>query len=290
MELRVGTSGYSYKEWKGDFYPEDIAPADMLAFYSTRLAAVEINNTFYRLPKQAVLESWCDQVPGAFRFAIKASRRITHMRRLKDTDSEMQFLIGNLQSMGTRLGAILFQLPPNLKVDLPRLEAFLELLPARAPAAFEFRHPSWFNDAVLEALRRRNCALVHVDGHEDDEETSPGAMVSTADWGYLRLRREDYDAAAVAAWRARIEAQPWREAYVFFKHETLGPRLAAAMAGATLGEQAGADAKSGPAPRTGAKRARPKDGKSAKPQRAGTTARAKALPAASRRKRAARKP
>jgi uncharacterized protein YecE (DUF72 family) len=226
VTIRAGTSGYSYKEWKGAFYPEDLAADAMLAHYGSRLPAVEINNTFYRLPKEKVLESWCAQVPDSFRFAIKASRRITHIRRLKGAESEMQFLLGNLQTMGARLGAILFQLPPNMKADLPRLEAFLELLPPRAPAAFEFRNLSWFADDVFDCLKRRGCALVHVDAHEGDVERTPAPLTTTADWGYLRLRREDYDEAAIAAWRERIAAQPWRESFAFFKHETLGPQFA----------------------------------------------------------------
>jgi uncharacterized protein YecE (DUF72 family) len=224
--IRAGTSGYSYKEWKGAFYPEDLPADAMLAHYAGRLPAVEINNTFYRLPKQKVLESWCAQVPETFRFAIKSSRRITHMRRLRGAESETAFLMDNLQVMGARLGAVLFQLPPHLKSDPPRLEAYLDLLPPRAPAAFEFRHPSWFEDAVFDLLRRRGAALVHVDAHEGDEERTPAPLTATADWGYLRLRREDYDDAAIAAWHGRIAAMPWREAFVFFKHETAGPRLA----------------------------------------------------------------
>jgi uncharacterized protein YecE (DUF72 family) len=231
MRLSVGTSGYSYKEWKGSFYPDDLPADGMLAWYATRLPAVEINNTFYRLPKEKVLESWCNEVPATFRFAIKASRRITHLRRLKGAESEMTFLLGNLQIMGDRLGTILFQLPPNLPIDLPRFEAFLELLPPRARAAFEFRHPTWFSDPVFERLKARNCALVHVDGHEGDDEASTGSIVATADWGYLRLRREDYNATAIARWRATVESQPWTEAFAFFKHESLGPRFAAMFLG-----------------------------------------------------------
>lgn len=229
MHIAAGTSGYSYKEWKGSFYPEDLAADAMLGWYASRLPTVEINNTFYRLPKEKVLESWCGQVPEPFRFAIKASRRITHLRRLKGAESEMEFLLGNLQIMGARLGSILFQLPPNLKADVPRLEAFLELLPPRAPAAFEFRNPTWFSDDVFECLRKRNAALVYVDAPDDDEEKSPGPLTRTADWGYLRMRQENYDDAALAAWRERLESSGWARAYVYFKHEVLGPELATRM-------------------------------------------------------------
>lgn len=248
MTIRAGTSGYSYREWKGAFYPEDLAADAMLGHYGSRLPTVEINNTFYRLPKEKVLESWCAQVPEDFRFAIKASRRITHIRRLKGAESEMQFLLGNLQIMGARLGAILFQLPPNLKADLPRLEAFMELLPPRAPVAFEFRHETWFGDDVLECLKRHNRALVHVDAHEGDEERTPAELAATANWGYLRLRREDYDDAAIAAWRERIEAQSWRECFAFFKHETLGPQFAERL-------NAGGAGAANPAPKRGRRRA-----------------------------------
>jgi uncharacterized protein YecE (DUF72 family) len=235
VTIRAGTSGYSYKEWKGTFYPEDLAADAMLAHYGSRLPAVEINNTFYRLPKEKVLESWCTQVPEDFRFAIKASRRITHIRRLKGAESEMQFLLGNLGIMGARLGAILFQLPPNLGADLPRLEAFMELLPPRAPAAFEFRNETWFSDDVFECLKRHNRALVHVDAEEGDEERTPAPLTATADWGYLRMRRQNYDDAAIAAWRERLESQPWRDCYVFFKHELLGPQLAERLHAAGAG-------------------------------------------------------
>jgi uncharacterized protein YecE (DUF72 family) len=229
MTIAAGTSGYSYKEWKGSFYPEDLPADAMLGWYAGRLPTVEINNTFYRLPKEKVLESWCAEVPPAFRFAIKASRRITHLRRLKGAESEMEFLLGNLKTMGERLGAILFQLPPNLKADVPRLEAFLDLLPPKAPAAFEFRHASWFDDAVFACLKQRNAALVHVDAMDEDEEKSPGPMTSTADWGYMRLRQFDYDDAALAAWRERIASSGWTHAYVYFKHELRGTEFAVRM-------------------------------------------------------------
>ena len=146
MIIYAGTSGYSYKEWKGPFYPEKFPAADMLAYYAERLPAVEINNTFYRLPKESVLDGWAAQVPEQFRFSIKASRRITHFKRLKETDDETAYLLRALGTLGPLLGVILFQLPPNLKKDLPRLETFLDLLPPRAPTAFEFRHPSWFDE------------------------------------------------------------------------------------------------------------------------------------------------
>jgi uncharacterized protein YecE (DUF72 family) len=225
MECRVGTSGYSYKAWRGPFYPEKLPAKEMLRFYAGRLPAVEINNTFYRLPKPSVLESWSDQVPEGFRFSIKASRRITHLKRLKRTEDETGYLLRTTESLGERLGAILFQLPPNLPLDLPRLEAFLELLPEKARAAFEFRHPSWAEDKVYRCLRARDCALAIVDGADDPEP----ALIRTASWGYLRLRRPGYERADLATWMQRIRSQGWDEVFVFFKHEDkgAGPELAA---------------------------------------------------------------
>jgi uncharacterized protein YecE (DUF72 family) len=223
--LLAGTSGYSYAEWKGSFYPEKIKPADMLAYYAERLPAVEINNTFYRMPKKSVLESWARQVPDGFRFSIKASRRITHFKRLKDAGEELGFLLGNVEVLADRLGVLLFQLPPNLRCDLERLDAFLALLPGAVPAAFEFRHESWRNDAVYERLRARGIAVVAVDS-EDEERAD---VVAGASFGYLRLRRPDYDRAALAAWALEVARQGWETAFVFFKHEDegAGPRLAA---------------------------------------------------------------
>jgi uncharacterized protein YecE (DUF72 family) len=223
MRVLAGTSGFSYKEWKGSFYPDDLQADHMLAYYAERLPAVEINNTFYRMPKPALLESWAAEVPPEFRFVLKASQRITHFKRLKETASEVEYFFGVASTLGERLGPVLVQLPPNLKKDLPRLEAFLATLPAGARPAFEFRHASWFEDDVFEALRNKGAALCVA---EDEELATP--LVSTAGWGYLRLRRQDYDDAAVAAWADRVRGQFWSEAYVFFKHEDAGagPRLA----------------------------------------------------------------
>ena len=191
-----------------------------------RLGAVEINNTFYRLPKRAVLEGWAAQTPPGFRFAIKASRRITHFARLKETAAEpLGYLLDNLSALGAKLGPVLFQLPPNMKKDLPRLQAFLDRLPRARQAAFEFRHPSWFEDDVFAALRAAGAALCIAESG-DAALTAP--RVATAAWGYLRLRRDDYDARMIDAWAATIRDQDWREAYVFFKHEDSGaaPKLA----------------------------------------------------------------
>jgi uncharacterized protein YecE (DUF72 family) len=226
MRVLAGTSGFSYKEWKGSFYPEDLPADAMLGFYAKRLPAVEINNTFYRMPKPALLQGWASEVSEDFRFVLKASQRITHHKRLKDAGSEVAYFFEVASTLGDRLGPALFQLPPNLKKDLPRLTDFLALLPESSRAAFEFRHASWFEDDVFEALRTRGAALCIA---EDEELATPA--VATAPWGYLRLRRQDYDEAAVDAWAEKIRGQAWDEAFVFFKHEDAGsgPRLAAEL-------------------------------------------------------------
>jgi len=225
MKLYVGTSGYSYKEWKGSFYPEKIPAAEMLSYYASRLPAVELNNTFYRMPQRTMVESWKTQVPEDFRFSVKAAQRITHFKRLKEAGDETKYMLETVSALEDRLGVVLFQLPPNMKKDLERLEAFLRELPAQTPAAFEFRHPSWFEDDVIELLRSQNRALCVSD--TDDLPTSH--IDKTADWGYLRLRRVQYSETDLAEWLKRIAEQQWKTAFVFFKHEDegTGPKLAA---------------------------------------------------------------
>ncbi len=229
MDLYVGTSGYGYKEWKGPFYPEDLPAEDMLGYYGERLRTVEINNTFYRLPKVSVVESWASQVPPSFRFSIKASRKITHFKRLKNVEEETEYLARTAGRLGDRLGALLFQLPPNFGVDLERLKQFLGILPEGTPAAFEFRHESWNDEAVHDLLRSHGVALCHADTEAVDEEAD---LVSTASWGYVRLRRPAYGQEDLERWAARIHREAWTRAYVFFKHEDAGagPRMAARFA------------------------------------------------------------
>jgi uncharacterized protein YecE (DUF72 family) len=224
MLVRTGTSGFSYKEWKGSFYPDDLPAKGMLAYYASHLGAVEINNTFYRMPKASVLESWVEQVPGDFRFALKASRRITHFKRLKNVEEEARYLIEAASTLGENLAALLFQLPPNLKKDVERLRAFLEALPPTPRAAFEFRHSSWFDDDVFALLADHDRALCIADA--DDGET---IRVATAGWGYLRLRRQSYRLEDLEAWRVWIDEQSWTDVMLFFKHEDegAGPKLAA---------------------------------------------------------------
>jgi uncharacterized protein YecE (DUF72 family) len=223
MRILAGTSGYAYKEWKGSFYPSDLPNDQMLSFYARQFGTVEINNTFYRLPSSKVLLQWAEQVPPDFTFILKASQRITHRKRLKDAEEPLSYLLQNASLLESRLGPILFQLPPNLKLDLARLRDFLAVLPAETRAAFEFRHPSWFADDVYDALRERGAALCIADTDEDTP-----AKEATAAFGYLRLRREHYGPAELGAWGDWVRAQPWDTAFVFFKHEDAGagPALA----------------------------------------------------------------
>jgi uncharacterized protein YecE (DUF72 family) len=225
MNLLVGTSGYSYKEWKGSFYPEKIPAKEMLRYYAERLSTVEINATFYRMPQKSMLENWKEQVPPTFRFSLKAPQRVTHFKRLKDTEEETKYFFETAEVLANQLGVVLVQLPPNMKKDLPRLETFLTQLPGNVRAAFEFRHPSWFDDDVLAVLKGRNLALVVSD--TDDMPTTH--IDKTADWGYLRLRRVNYSEENLSEWLQRINQQQWSDTFVFFKHEDegTGPKLAA---------------------------------------------------------------
>jgi uncharacterized protein YecE (DUF72 family) len=224
MRVHAGTSGFAYDEWKGSFYPADLPAKARLTYYSTRLDTVEINNTFYRTPKASVVAAWKDQVSGDFRFVVKASQRLTHQKRLKDCGPDLAHALEAYRALGERLGPVLFQLPPTSRKDLARLAEFLELLPGDVRAAFEFRNPTWFGEDTYALLRARNAALVV----SDVDEAPEPPLVATADWGYFRLRRTDYDRAAIERWLARAREQPWEEAFVFFKHEDAGtgPRLA----------------------------------------------------------------
>jgi len=220
----VGTSGYSYKEWKGSFYPETLPPKDMLSFYAERFKAVELNNTFYRLPQPNMVETWKAQVPDDFRFTMKASQGITHFRRLKDATGATRLMLEKAAAFEDRLGAVLFRLPEDFKKDLGRLETFLKGLPAETPAVFEFRHESWFDDEVPALLRSHKRVLCV----SDRDEMPLSHIDKTSDWGYVRLRRVKYSDADLKAWIKRIKAQQWKDTYVFFKHEdeATGPKLA----------------------------------------------------------------
>ena len=227
VRLLAGASGYSFKEWKGTFYPEKIKPEEMLAFYAARLPTVEINNTFYRMPRTSVLENWAGTVTEDFRFAIKASRRITHMSRIKAESSvePLGYLYRNIAALGPKLGAVLFQLPPNLKKDLPRLAEFLGLLPKEHRAAFEFRNETWFADDVYEALKGAGASLVL----SEREDNAPPPLVETAVRGYVRLRLETYSERDLQLWAERLAATKWREIYVYFMHEPTAPAYAQAL-------------------------------------------------------------
>lgn len=224
MQLLAGASGYSFKEWKGNFYPQGMKPDAMLAWYAERLPTVEINNTFYRMPKAGVLENWARSTPEGFRFAIKASRRITHLARLKaETAADsVGFLYRNLAALGAKRGPVLFQLPPTLKKDLPRLGEFLRLLPEGHGAAFEFRNESWFADEVYDMLRAAGAALCL----SEREDNAPPPLVETAPWGYVRLRLEAYSDDDLRRWAERLAVTAWREIYVYFMHEPTAPAYA----------------------------------------------------------------
>jgi uncharacterized protein YecE (DUF72 family) len=224
MNFYVGTSGYSYKEWKGTFYPKDLPAQKMLRFYGERFRTVEINSTFYGLLKASVLEGWADAVPADFKFVLKAPKQITHLQGLKDAGDLMSHLLEVAGALTERLGPLLFQLPPTLKKDVPRLRAFLALLSSQHRAAFEFRHPSWFDDEIFGLLRDHRAALCIADADSDLEVP----FVATTDWGYLRLRRPDYGDTELKAWRKRVQEQDWQDAFVFFKHEDegKGPQMA----------------------------------------------------------------
>jgi len=233
MELLAGTSGFSYPEWKGPFYPAELAEHEHLAYYGARLPTVEINNTFYRMPRAEVLGRWAEQVPERFRFILKAPQRITHKSRLEGTADSVAYLWKTSASLGARRGPFLFQLPPYLRANLDKLRRFLSELPTGMRAAFEFRHESWTQPAIVDALREAGCALCIADNDaaEDDAVEAPEPpVVATADFGYLRLRRPAYSDAELDGWAERIRAQGdvWREVYVFFKHEDAG--VAPAMA------------------------------------------------------------
>jgi uncharacterized protein YecE (DUF72 family) len=229
MRALVGTSGYNYDAWKGHFYPEKLAKTKMLSYYAGQLPTVEINYTFYRLPNAKTLESWAGQTPDGFRFSLKASQKITHQKRLDGVGELVDYFCKTAETLGSRLGPTLYQLPPNLKKDAPRLQAFLETLPRAQKAALEFRHASWFDDTIYQLLKDAGVALCIAD--TDDLETP---LVRTAEHGYFRLRREDYDERALAGWAERLSGLAFpSEVFVYFKHEDegLGPAFAKKFVG-----------------------------------------------------------
>jgi uncharacterized protein YecE (DUF72 family) len=224
MRYLVGTSGYNYPEWRGSFYPDKLPAAKMLAYYAERFTTVEVNYTFYRIPTPPLLEGWAKGTPDHFTFTLKAPRRITHDAKLQRCEDLTQTFCRTSRTLGAKLGALLFQLPPTFKRDDAALGAFLDLLPEGTRAAFEFRHISWHDEAVFAALKRRNVALCIADS---DKMSTP--VVATADYTYFRLRDEGYQRADIERWATTIAAQPITgDAFVYFKHEEQGkgPELA----------------------------------------------------------------
>jgi uncharacterized protein YecE (DUF72 family) len=215
----VGTSGYSYNEWKGNFYPEDIKPKDMLPYYSKHFSTVEINNTFYRIPKKEVFENWKEQVPAKFRFILKAPQIITHIKRLKtDVKDTVDYFAKVSSALDEKRGVVLFQMPPSFKLNIDRLKDFIEIIPEELKCAFEFRHEEWFNENVYDLLRKRNFALCL----SDTDEEPVKELINTADWSYLRLRRLEYKKKDLSEWMKKIKSQNWKETFIFFKHEDEG--------------------------------------------------------------------
>jgi uncharacterized protein YecE (DUF72 family) len=227
MKFWIGTSGFQYAEWKGNFYPEDLPAAKMLAFYAERLSTTEINYTFHRIPATKTIDNWKMQTPEEFRFALKAPQKITHWSKLRDCADTLGYFCKVISELGERQGPVLFQLPPNFKKDADVLSSFLREFP-NMRAAFEFRHESWFDDEILDLLKSRNIALCIAD---TADLATPKKI--TADYGYLRLRREDYVKSDVEQWSefVRVQRSNWKDAFVYFKHEEsgIGPKLATQM-------------------------------------------------------------
>jgi len=225
--IRIGASGFSYKEWLGQFYPPKLAGARMLEYYAQRLPAVEINYTFRALPKPSMLQGWVGKTPPGFRFALKAPQRITHFAKLRNIADTLDYFIETVGTLSERLGPILFQLPPDMSCDSLLLEDFLKQLAGRVKPAFEFRHRSWFSDQVIALLRAHGAALCIA---ESEKLATP--VVATAAHAYLRLRMENYDDDALARWAGHLRdlAVDTEAIYVFFKHEAAAPELAMRLA------------------------------------------------------------
>ncbi|HEX2500162.1 MAG TPA: DUF72 domain-containing protein [Methylomirabilota bacterium] len=235
--VHVGTSGYSYPEWRGTFYPERFPPARMLPYYAERFHTVELNNTFYRMPTPGAIAAWFQDTPAGFLFALKVPRRITHIARLRDVAEPFRHLLDTVGALGAKLGPLLLQLPPNFRKDLARLGDCLGLVPPGVRLAVEFRHASWLDDEVYGLLHARNAALCVAD---TEEGTTP--VVPTADFGYVRLRDRAYEPAELAQWATTTARGEWRDAFVYFKHEEsgTGPALARELADLLGGRHPGA--------------------------------------------------
>jgi uncharacterized protein YecE (DUF72 family) len=219
MAIWVGTSGYNYPEWKGSFYPESLSAAKMLPYYAERLSTVEINYTFYRTANKKILGGWSAATPDRFKLTLKAPKRITHDARLKDCADRLQYFVETAATLGPKLGALFFQLPPSFKQDLAVFDAFLEALPSGVVAAFEFRHGSWLNDELYRRLEAQNLALCVA-----DSETMATPVKITADYAYFRLRDEGYTPDDIARWAQTIrdKTRSCKDVFVYFKHEEAG--------------------------------------------------------------------
>jgi uncharacterized protein YecE (DUF72 family) len=228
MQPWIGTSGYQYPEWKGSFYPEKLSASKMLSFYAERFATTEINYSFRQIPSTKAIQNWAASTPPRFKFSFKAPQKVTHFARLRDCADTLKFFGSVISELGDKLGTVLFQLPPGFKCDVPLLRAFLNDLPAKMGAAFEFRQASWFNDETFDVLREHNAALCIA---ETEEFATPA--IQTADFGYLRLRRLDYSPSDIRRWAEFVQShnRNWREALIYFKHEetALGPKFASQM-------------------------------------------------------------
>ncbi|MFL6590110.1 MAG: DUF72 domain-containing protein [Chthoniobacterales bacterium] len=225
MNHWIGTSGFQYAEWRGTFYPEDLSTAKMLPFYAERFSTTEVNYSFRRIPSPKTIQGWWDATPERFKFSLKAPQKVTHFAKLKNCGDTMRYFCQVICDLEAKLGPILFQLPPNFKKDTGLLAEFLNDVPAGLRAAFEFRNPSWFDEEVFALLNTKNIALCIA---ESADLTTP--VVATADYGYLRLRREDYTDADIERWVGAIREKEkvWPDAFVYLKHEEsgMGPRLA----------------------------------------------------------------
>jgi uncharacterized protein YecE (DUF72 family) len=219
MGLWVGTSGYAYPEWRGSFYPEKMQTAKMLPYYAERFPTVEINNTFYRMPNAKLLEGWSAQTPEHFRLTLKAPQRITHQKRLRDCADDVKYFLEVAATLGPKLGAILFQLPPYLRINVEVLDGFLEMLPAGLCAAFEFRHKSWLEPDVFSRLKAKGLALCIA-----DSESFSTPVEITAGYAYFRLRDEGYQPQDIERWAQVIRERTadCSEVFVYFKHEEAG--------------------------------------------------------------------
>jgi uncharacterized protein YecE (DUF72 family) len=228
MNSFVGTSGYQYPAWRGTFYPEKLATAKMLSFYADQFPTTEVNYSFHRIPSPKTIESWYQSTPDGFRFGLKAPQKITHWAKLKDCADNLNYFLGVIADLGPKLGPILFQLPPTLKMDLALLTDFLAPFPESILGAFEFRHESWFDDSIFALLKKHNVSLCI---NESSDFAAP--EIATANFGYLRLRREDYQEADIDRWAkfAQTQQDQWKQTFIYFKHEEsgIGPKLAKQM-------------------------------------------------------------